>query len=230
MLESSTVEEPQIYKIYINHVEVLLKPSDKVTIQEILIPATLVLAYSGVRNNLLLYIDMVERTTVIKRMIIHYPDFEELKKDFKYHFREIKAGGGLVHNEKGEFLFIYRRGSWDLPKGKIESKETKKQATLREITEETGIKKMSIVERILITRHTYRSNVGRRIIKKSYWYLIEAPKQVLKPQATEDIAKARWMTLEKFFSIRRKVYPNILDVLETQNHLKVINKTLIKIK
>ena len=75
---------------------------------------------------------------------------------------------------------------------------------------------MDIIQKLIVTRHTYRSNVGRRIIKKSYWYLIKAPKQSLKPQISEDIEKAEWMSLEKFFSKKRPVYPNILEVLHTQ--------------
>src|SRR6267154_620027 len=36
----------------------------------------------------------------------------------------IEAAGGLVQNEKNEWLIIFRRGKWDLPKGKIEGDET----------------------------------------------------------------------------------------------------------
>src|SRR5688572_25121610 len=41
---------------------------------------------------------------------------EELKKDLKL----IQAAGGLVWNDMEELLMIFRRGKWDLPKGKIE--------------------------------------------------------------------------------------------------------------
>ena len=34
-------------------------------------------------------------------------------------FKVIKAGGGLVMNHQNEYLFIYRRNKWDLPKGKL---------------------------------------------------------------------------------------------------------------
>ena len=32
----------------------------------------------------------------------------------------ITAAGGLVFNQNDELLMIYRRGKWDLPKGKLE--------------------------------------------------------------------------------------------------------------
>ena len=32
----------------------------------------------------------------------------------------VKAAGGLVMNKEGKLLFIYRKGIWDLPKGKVD--------------------------------------------------------------------------------------------------------------
>ncbi|KXK38198.1 MAG: NUDIX hydrolase [Bacteroidetes bacterium OLB9] len=186
--------KPQIYKIYINEVEVILKPTSELSMDNVMTGNNAVIKYSGNKKQLLQYIAMADAQLFSDRLIIHFDDFKQLKSDFKSHFTEIEAGGGLVYNEDKEFLFIYRRGSWDLPKGKIEANESKKEAALREISEETGIKKMNIVKKLMVTRHTYRSNVGKRIIKKSHWYLIETKKQPLKPQTTEDIEKAQWMT------------------------------------
>jgi 8-oxo-dGTP pyrophosphatase MutT (NUDIX family) len=47
-----------------------------------------------------------------------------------------------VLNEKGELLMIYRRGKWDLPKGKLDEGETIPQCALREVMEETGLREM----------------------------------------------------------------------------------------
>jgi 8-oxo-dGTP pyrophosphatase MutT (NUDIX family) len=43
--------------------------------------------------------------------------------DFCSLFTFIPAAGGLVKNETDEWLFIHRYGHWDLPKGKIGSKD-----------------------------------------------------------------------------------------------------------
>lgn len=223
------MHKPQNYKIYINEVEVILKPSSQVTLEDTVSSGSLVVKYTGNKKHLLDYISILEKSIKSERLIIHFDDFDKLKSDFKSHFTEIEAGGGLVRNEKNEYLFIFRRGSWDLPKGKIESNETKREATLREITEETGVRKMSILQKLMVTRHTYRSNVGKRIIKKSHWYLIEAKKQALVPQVDEDIERVEWMTLERFFSKKRQVYPNILEVIHTQDTKELISKVQIKI-
>lgn len=224
------MEKPQIYKIYINEVEVILKPSTDVTLEDTVASGSVIVKYTGNKKHLVDYISILEKSIKSEKLIIHFEDFAKLKVDFKSHFSEIEAGGGLVKNEKNEYLFIYRRGSWDLPKGKIESNETKREATLREITEETGIKRMTIIKKLMVTRHTYRSNVGKRIIKKSHWYMIETKKQPLVPQQTEDIERAEWMTLERFFSKKREVYPNILEVLHTQDTQEIVSKVQIKIK
>lgn len=223
------MQKPQIYKIYINEVEVILKPSTEVTLEDTVSSGSLVVKYTGNKKHFLDYISILEKSIKSEKLIIHAEDYVKLKADFKSHFSEIEAGGGLVRNEKNEYLFIYRRGSWDLPKGKIETNETKREATLREITEETGVKKMTIVQKLLVTRHTYRSNVGKRIIKKSHWYLIETKKQALVPQIDEDIERVEWMTLERFFSKKRQVYPNILEVIHTQDTKELVSKVQIKI-
>src|SRR5688572_28372696 len=52
--------------------------------------------------------------------IFLHKDLEELKKAFFKKFQVIQAAGGLVTNDSGNLLFIYRRGKWDLPKGKLD--------------------------------------------------------------------------------------------------------------
>ncbi|MBK9254165.1 MAG: NUDIX domain-containing protein [Saprospiraceae bacterium] len=224
------MKEKQIYKIYINEVEVILKPSQDITLDDTSGVGNVVIKYTGNKKHLLDYIHVLEKSIKSEKFVIHADDYLKLKSDFKSYFTEIEAGGGLVKNEKGEYLFIFRRGSWDLPKGKIETNETKREATLREIEEETGLKKMVVLQKLMVTRHTYRSNVGKRIIKKSHWYLIEGKKQPLVAQTTEDIEKAEWMSMNKFFSKKREIYPNILDVIRTQYTPDETNKVQIRIK
>ena len=73
--------------------------------------------------------------------IIFHQNFDKLKKDFFKHFKLIKAGGGLVKNKAGQILLIFRRGKWDLPKGKLDDNETLLQCAIREVREETGLAK-----------------------------------------------------------------------------------------
>ena len=115
-------------------------------------------------------------------------DIKELKKMFKI----IKAGGGVVNNNKKEILFIYRMKKWDLPKGKLDRGETIKQCAKREVEEETKVK-VSCGKKILSTWHTYTKN-KKFILKKTTWYMMESiDDSKMKPQKKEKIEKVEWM-------------------------------------
>lgn len=208
------IKKTQIYKIYINEVELILTaPSNFDKLNDGL-PTTLVGNYTGKIKQLLNYIDLCEKGSKYNKVIICHADFLKMYEQFKSLYLILKAAGGLIKNENDEFLFIFRRGYWDLPKGKIEIDETKKQAAIREVEEETGIKDVILEKKLCKTYHTYRLKSGKRIIKKSYWYLMSAPKQVLIPQEAEDIEKAEWTTITAFKANCHPVYKNILEVIE----------------
>jgi 8-oxo-dGTP pyrophosphatase MutT (NUDIX family) len=174
---------------------------------------SLVAKYTGQKKSLFNYIDSLEKAKEPKNILIYHPDFKKLKQDFLALYQIVIAGGGVVINEKKEILFIFRRGSWDLPKGKIDSGETIKEAAIREVMEETGISNVRIVEKLGKTNHYFPCKFHKRCIKKSYWYIMESPSQNLVPQRSEDIEIAVWLPLSKFYSKKRKVYRSILEVL-----------------
>ena len=92
----------------------------------------------------------------------------ELKK-LKEKIPVVKAGGGLVYNKKGEVLFIFRNGKWDLPKGGIEKGEGIEEAAIREVEEETGVKKLKVVQKLQKTYHVFKRN-GSYKLKITHWY------------------------------------------------------------
>lgn len=51
--------------------------------------------------------------------VLLHNNLGELEEAFLKHFTHIEAAGGIVYNEKGELLMIYRLEKWDLPKGKL---------------------------------------------------------------------------------------------------------------
>src|SRR5690606_3994969 len=102
---------------------------------------------------------------------LYHPDEEQLLKLFKDKITVNKAGGGLVENEKGQVLFIYRNGKWDLPKGGIEKNETIEETAMREVEEETGCKDLHINKRLEKTFHIFKRN-GEYRLKITYWFLM----------------------------------------------------------
>ena len=60
--------------------------------------------------------------------------------------KETKCAGGIIYNDKNEVVIVNQNhDSWSLPKGHIDSGESSLEAALREIYEETGIKKPTYI-------------------------------------------------------------------------------------
>ena len=200
-----------MYKIYINDTPIIL--GTKKMLNDLpLSEQQFIIRYSGKVKQILQIVDMAEKTSRFDSILLWHDDLDKLWLDFKSRFKIIKAAGGVVFNPKNEILAIYRRGFWDLPKGKIEKGERKKEAALREVMEETGITKIDLIERITKTYHTYRIE-KKRILKVSYWYKMSAPQQNLTPQTEEDIERCVWVDPNDFLQNYRPVYGNILEVV-----------------
>ncbi len=154
------------------------------------------------------------------KLILRSTDLKALKEAYFSAYTMVPAAGGVVFNEKDEVLLIFRRGSWDLPKGKFEKGETKKQTALREVIEETGIKKLKVLGKVALkdsdahcTYHTYPYRRGMAI-KPSYWYVMKAKSQKLIPQTKEGIKEAKWVKQKHLGKYKKNMFSNIIDVLD----------------
>ena len=117
--------------------------------------------------------------------------YEESVNYIKSKFKIIRAAGGLVYRE-GKVLMIYRLGKWDLPKGKIEKKESVSEGALREVEEECNVK-VSLQAKICTTWHTYTKG-EQSILKKTVWYHMDClDDSNMKPQLDEGIEEVKWM-------------------------------------
>jgi len=147
-------------------------------------------------------------------IFLHSP-LEELRKAFWKKFLLIKAGGGLVKNEKGEVLFMFRREKWDLPKGKLDDGETLEACALREVREETGLRDIHLEEPLLVTWHTYDDS-GKHILKETHWFRMTAQgDQSMLPQQEEQITELKWVGKKGFPTMLSNTFPSIVDVIRT---------------
>ncbi len=151
----------------------------------------------------------------VQQIYFYNADENLLLSYFKSMFKIIEAAGGLVKNKKNEYLFIFRNGKWDLPKGKIEKGETIEIAAIREVEEECGVNSLKITKQILITYHTYF--VGEReVLKPTYWFEMECDdSSKLVPQKEEGITDVRWIAKKDFSIVKENTYESILDVIAT---------------
>ena len=139
--------------------------------------------------------------------------YKELKTVFFSFFKIIDAAGGVVKNEKNEILVIFRNGKWDLPKGKIEKgKENYSQAALREVKEETGLKKVAISGKLMTTYHLYFRK-ERMMLKPTYWFdMLADSSATFKPDEKENITEVAWVKKEDMGKIISNTYESLKDL------------------
>ncbi len=132
---------------------------------------------------------------------------------FQSHFSPISAAGGIPVRPDGKILMIFRKGTWDLPKGKLEKKETIEEGAMREVMEETGIAGITIGNRLPDSYHIFEGKVNWRF-KTTYWFMMPtATSGKLLPQAAEGITAVKWMSLKKLYRNPPDTYPLILNVI-----------------
>ncbi|MFD0793671.1 NUDIX hydrolase [Mucilaginibacter litoreus] len=202
----------QKYRIYINEKVILVtgkSPDTSVSYQQIdaeHFDLKVIYHWAQTQKNNFFYVLCDDAKAFMKRLI---------KKNVL-----IEAAGGLVINQDGDYLFIYRNDKWDLPKGKIEKKEKKKVAAVREVEEECGIKVNKLEEKICKTYHTYIYK-GEVVLKKTHWYKMRFKgKCKLIPQLEEGITDVRWFKKQDIPAITQNTFPSILDVLDKQGLIK----------
>ena len=158
----------------------------------------------------------------IQKAYLYDPDEKEILKRFKAKIPVSKAGGGLVYNKKGEVLFIFRNGKWDLPKGGIEKGEEIDYTALREVEEETGVNKLIIQRKLQKTYHVFKRN-GVYKLKVTHWFEMTSDFEgTPKGQLEEGIEKAEWKNPEQIKEVLKNSYENIklLFAEENENSIK----------
>lgn len=155
----------------------------------------------------------IEQPRVLRGVFLH-TDVEAVLNAFKKKLSLVLAAGGLVHTPENDFLLIFRKGKWDLPKGKLDAHEDLETCAVREIKEETGLESVQLEQPLCVTYHTYHE-AGKHILKESHWYWLKSEKQpFFLPQTEEDIEKCEWVPTDKLAPYMDATYPSIIDVVE----------------
>lgn len=155
------------------------------------------------------------QSTICLHGVIFSTDFNLLEEKLRNEFTFITAAGGLVLNENKDSLWIFRRGNWDLPKGKLDEGETIGACALREVEEETGIKD-TVIERFLTNTYHFYTENNVSICKETYWYLMHSPGvQNLVPQIEEQITAIKWSDTAFVEQILPDTFPMIKDVYQS---------------
>lgn len=135
--------------------------------------------------------------------------------------REPTAGGIVYRAGKGglEILLIAdSKHRWTIPKGHIEEGETPRQTAEREIQEETGLKKMRMLDWLGKINFRYR-RANTLVLMTTEIFLVEAQGD------TDKIVPQEWMTGIKWFPTNEA-----LDKIEYEDIGKLILLGLKKIR
>lgn len=198
-----------MYKVFFNNKAVLL--TEKYNLNR-LTSGELFISYDDFEE-LGFLINLLELSPLLDLVVIESREMPVLWSDFTALFKEIDAAGGIVMNDAGEILMIYREGIWDLPKGKYEEGESIQDCALREVREECGVTDLILRNKIGISRHTYQHK-GFRILKHTHWFLMKSNQYDFQPQLEEGITEVRWVTPEEFLSGDFPTYRSIEILLE----------------
>lgn len=189
-----------MYKVFVNDIPIILSTKKEIGDNYTSFPiktANLKNIINRINDGDLLYVNL------------YHEKEEKLFKHLLKKLPVVTAAGGMVFNDEKEILFIYRNKRWDLPKGKVEKKETLEESAIREVMEETGVKDLEIVDFLKKTYHIFKRQEKYRL-KVTYWYEMHTSyKGELVPENSEGIKKAKWKNFAKTQKALTKSYANI---------------------
>lgn len=130
---------------------------------------------------------------------------------------KIKTAGGIVLKDD-KILFIYKRGRWDLPKGKVEENASSRKTAKIEISEETGLPKSQLkILKKLIPTHYHKRVDGEVVVKKTEWFLIKFngdENTPLIPDRNEGITDCKWFTFDELVLVLEESHERIRYLIE----------------
>lgn len=193
-----------MYKVFVNDKPIIL--------------TTEVEKEAGFKNYLLKSVNIskvikeLNRSSIKEVRLIH-DDKDKLLKKFLKKLPNVVAGGGKVYNNNEEILFIFRNGKWDLPKGKVDGKETIEEAAIREVEEETKVRDLKIVKPLETTYHIFKRN-GKYKIKITHWFeMTTTYTGKLEPEENEGITEVAWLNQSEITKALKNSYANIKSLI-----------------
>lgn len=119
-----------------------------------------------------------------------------------FMIEEVSAGGVVIF---GNAILLLRKfnGDWVLPKGRVEKNETIKEAALREVLEESGVKG-EIIKYIGMVHYKYKNlKEDEMVYKTVHWYLMKTNCMDCIPQKREGFVDATFVHIDKVEDLAR---------------------------
>lgn len=115
-----------------------------------------------------------------------------------HNLRTVEAAGGLTLDPQDRILFIFKDGSWDLPKGLIDRSSSAHKTAVKEVSEETGLasSKLRVLTELIPTVHVSK-HAKTKSLKNTRWFLLRYSdtNSAFQPQRSEGIEHCEWISL-----------------------------------
>lgn len=123
-------------------------------------------------------------------------------------------------------LLHYASGHWDFPKGHIEKGETKEQAALRELQEETGLQKVIILNNFQhAIEYIFTNQKNQKLTHKTvYFFVAYSDKQ----QVTLSLEHRGYEWLDYKKALKKLTYHNAQSLLK-KVHQRVLQENTVDI-
>tara|TARA_R110002049_G_scaffold202300_5_gene372815 strand:- start:1722 stop:2330 length:609 start_codon:yes stop_codon:yes gene_type:complete len=198
-----------MYQVFINQ--------SSITFQQKTTKVDLVQPYNTINisslDQVLSIVSRLKNVNNSEHFILQVTNLQLMWQYFYESVKIVNAAGGIVENLNGEWLFIYRNGKWDLPKGKVEKDEELAEAAVREVEEECGIKEIKLEAKLPTTYHVYWI-ADELILKPTYWFKMSGGDgQDLVPQTEEGIEKVEWFNPSNLDEVMENTYASIKKLL-----------------
>jgi 8-oxo-dGTP pyrophosphatase MutT (NUDIX family) len=159
-------------------------------------------------------VELLIKNKGLRELIVYHNDLEALWKNFQSLYQHVPAAGGVVKNKKGHLLFIFKRGTWDLPKGKVDGKESFEKAAIREVQEECGVNDIKKASERGVTYHLYKEG-EITFLKETHWFDMDSSFDGdFKVDKKEGIEKAAWVKEKELPKVLSNTYNSIVALLE----------------
>lgn len=127
--------------------------------------------------------------------------FRNIRQRIRRAVPEETAGGVVFRRGKDgiEILMIQdAKGRWTIPKGHVEEGERQEDTAKREVTEETGLNDIKILDYLGKIEFRYRKQ-DKLILMTTFVYLIQAVKNTdqYKPEQNEGIKDVAWFSVNE---------------------------------
>ena len=132
--------------------------------------------------------------------------------------KEISSGGVIYYKKDDGYYFcliLDAYNKWTFPKGHVEKGESLEETALRELEEETGLKKLKIKKYLGETEIKVHKPNKKSFCKLIKYFLIEAQENKIIIPHTKEIKDVRWFSKKES-----------LDTLGYNNAKEIFNKGL----